>query len=124
ELDMIRKIGNNAAHGRKVTQYEALNSLRFLFRLTSFVALYYSEQEPGIPVFNEALLPSGEEKEKSKHELKKLADRLQEESDRYQAAVAQKQLLYEENQQLKKKLEEQGRLIAERRQHREQHVPQ
>ncbi|MBC8191287.1 MAG: DUF4145 domain-containing protein, partial [FCB group bacterium] len=41
EVDLIRRFGNNAAHGKRITQHESLVSIKNLFRLISFVAVHY-----------------------------------------------------------------------------------
>ncbi|KZS39739.1 restriction endonuclease [Aquimarina aggregata] len=91
ELDVIRLTGNNAAHGKRVNQYEALQSLKNSFRFLSFISVYYSIENPEIQVFNETLIPTGKESEKTIKELKKIAENLQQELDNTKA-VYKKQL--------------------------------
>ncbi len=77
ELDVIRLTGNNAAHGKKVTQYEALQAIKNLFRFLSFLSIYYSEENPQIPAFNEKIIHYGEAGEEKVLLLKKKAEKLQ-----------------------------------------------
>ena len=56
ELDVIRLTGNNAAHGKKVSQFEALQAIKNLFRFFSFISVYYSEENPAIPAFDEKII--------------------------------------------------------------------
>ena len=76
EVDLIRRFGNNAAHGKRITQHESLVSIKNLFRLISFVAVHYARQVPTIPAFDESLIPDGKAAEKSKAELEQLAQEL------------------------------------------------
>ncbi|MCF6238361.1 MAG: DEAD/DEAH box helicase family protein, partial [Candidatus Marinimicrobia bacterium] len=83
ELDLIRRIGNSAAHGKQVTPHESLVALKNLFRIMSFMAVHYARQVPTIPTFDESLIPDVQAVEKSKAELEQLVDdlgRKQEES--------------------------------------------
>ena len=83
ELDLIRRIGNSAAHGKQVTPRESLIALKNLFRIMSFVAVHYARQVPTIPAFDESLIPEGKAVDRSKADLEHLAselDRKQEES--------------------------------------------
>ncbi|MGM0934597.1 MAG: DEAD/DEAH box helicase family protein [Bacteroidota bacterium] len=81
ELDVIRLAGNNAAHGKKVSQYEALQSIKNLFRFLSFVSVYYSEDNPVIPAFDEKIIQYGEAEEEKVQVLKEKAEKLQEALD-------------------------------------------
>ena len=73
ELDVIRLTGNNAAHGKKVNQYQALQSLKNLFRFLSYLSVYYSEGNPEILPFNEKLLEYQEATTEVLKDLKKRA---------------------------------------------------
>ena len=57
ELDIVRKYGNEAAHGKKVRALEALNALKNSFRFLSWLSKYYSETDPTIPPFEEKYIP-------------------------------------------------------------------
>ena len=69
EINIIRINGNNAAHGKKISQLEALVSLKNLFRFLSFLATYYAEEEVGLQSFDAAVIPDGKEADKTKQEL-------------------------------------------------------
>jgi len=60
ELNLIRKTGNLAAHGKKVSQQEALASLKYLFRFLRHLAIYYGEKTPETQVFDENLISTAE----------------------------------------------------------------
>src|SRR5690606_12138714 len=57
ELYLVKNIGNQAAHGKKITQREALICLRSIFRFTAYISKYYSTANPDIPPFEEAYIP-------------------------------------------------------------------
>lgn len=61
EVNLIRKLGNNAAHGNSIKQSEALVCIKNLYRFMSFMALYYSKQDPVTLIFDESLIPKGAE---------------------------------------------------------------
>jgi type I restriction enzyme, R subunit len=77
ELHLIRKVGNNAVHQHKVKANDAVHLLKCLFRFTVFLSTAYGDQEAGIPDFNDALLPSGDELTKSKKEVELLRVKLE-----------------------------------------------
>jgi len=56
ELNLIRKTGNAAAHGTKITEQDALACLKYLFRFLWFLAIYYGKTTPETQVFDEAWL--------------------------------------------------------------------
>ena len=77
EIDLIRRIGNAAAHGKRITSGESLTCVKHLFRLVSFMALHYSSELPRIPAFEESLIPDGKQAEKSKAALEQLNQKLE-----------------------------------------------
>ncbi|WP_338357502.1 DEAD/DEAH box helicase family protein [Yeosuana marina] len=95
ELTLVRKIGNSAAHGKRVNDREALICLRSVFRLLSFIGINYNEESPVIPAFNEALIPTGEVNEKT---LKQLQDK----SDAVEKLLAEKKIQLERTNELQK----------------------
>ncbi|SHJ63860.1 type I restriction enzyme, R subunit [Arenibacter nanhaiticus] len=92
ELTLVRRIGNNAAHGKRVNNKEALICLRSIFRLLSFIGINYNEESPDIPLFNEALIPTGELNDKTVKELQEKSEAIE-------------KLLAEKNKQLERTLE-------------------
>lgn len=76
EINIIRTTGNNAAHGKEVTINETMICIKNLFRFLSFLALYYSEDEPCLPLFDERHIPDVRESEKNKKELCELSRQL------------------------------------------------
>ncbi len=123
EINVIRLVGNNAAHGRKVSQTESLSALKNLFRFTCFLAIYYSRKEPVIAPFNEAIIPGGKEAEKSSLELQKLEEELNrkaEEAEKEREKQLEQAKVIEE---LKKQLEAQKQEFTERRESKEKVKP-
>jgi len=82
EINLVRKFGNNAAHGSTVKSAEAMVAVKNLFRFLSFLALYYAETEPIISAFDEGLIPSGERKDLRLEELRQLETKLEVQNDR------------------------------------------
>ena len=76
ELNLVRKIGNNAAHGKKVSTKEALVCLRSIFRFATYISKYYSQLNPEIDAFNENFIgkPEGAINDKTTKELKARAE--------------------------------------------------
>ncbi|MGV1003003.1 DEAD/DEAH box helicase family protein [Empedobacter falsenii] len=118
ELDIVRKYGNEAAHGKKVRALEALNALKNTFRFLSWVSKYYSETDPTIPPFQEKYIPYGDEKDKTAKQLETLVAENDKKRKEAEKALKANQLLAEENEALKAKVEEQLRIITERKQER------
>ena len=122
ELHLIRKTGNIAAHGSKVSQQDTLASLKYLFRFMRHLAIYYGKKTPESQVFDEALIPSGKPKTESVSEIealkKELAAKEQALRDAEQAQLKQA----EQNEQLKQQQEQQLAELAARKQQREQSV--
>ena len=76
ELHLIRKTGNVAAHGNKVSQQDALASLKYLFRFLRYLALYYGKQPPTPQAFDESLIATGNAQPESSAELEALKQQL------------------------------------------------
>jgi type I restriction enzyme R subunit len=122
EVDLIRKFGNNAAHGNSIRKEEALVAIKNLFRFLSFVAVYYSEDEPIIFPFDESAIPTGEEKKEKLEELKILEQQL---DIRTQQANTERKKLEEQAaliESLQQKLLEQEQAVKERKVEREKVV--
>jgi type I restriction enzyme, R subunit len=122
ELNLIRKTGNIAAHGKKVSQQDALASLKYLFRFMRHIAIYYGKHTPETQVFDEVLIPTGKVQTESPSQIASLKEQLlaKEQAAREAEKVRLKQL--EENEQLKAQLEQQLAEFAARKQEREKSV--
>lgn len=77
EINLVRKFGNNAAHGNSIRKDESLVSIKNLYRFLSFLALYYAPQEPIIKPFDESIIPTGAEQSIKSEELKRLEAELE-----------------------------------------------
>lgn len=125
ELNLIRKTGNIAAHGQKVSQQDALASLKYLFRFLRFLAIYYGKAAPDSQVFDEQLIPQAATKPVQKDDakqLKKLLDNLAFKNEEARKAEQQFNEQAKENSLLKRQLEEQQVELAKRKVARERSV--
>lgn len=118
ELNVIRVNGNNGAHGKTVRKFESLMSLKNLFRFLSFLSKYYSETDPAIPLFDEQLIPTGAEQDKTKKELQKVAESLDETTNQLQEERRLREEKAQEIELLKLQLEKQKQEINRRKQER------
>ncbi len=118
ELDVVRLYGNSAAHGKNIRALEALQALKNTFRFLSWLSKYYSQENPEIPTFDERLIPYGDVEDKTKKELKALTDQFEKERESANKLAQKQALLAEENEKLKKELEAQLQLIAQRKEER------
>jgi type I restriction enzyme, R subunit len=122
ELHLIRKTGNVAAHGKKVSQQDALASLKYLFRFLRYLVTYYGKHAPAPQVFDEGLIPSGKAQPESAEQIVVLQQQLaaKEQAARIAEQVWLKQA--EENAQLKAQLQQQQAELAARKQAREKTI--
>ena len=107
ELNLIRKTGNVAAHGSKVSQQDALACLKYLFRFMRFLAIYYGEKAPEPLAFDESLIPTpnnGQPQKESQPQLQSLATELAAKNQAAREAEANQQKLIDENTRLKQQL--------------------
>jgi type I restriction enzyme R subunit len=119
ELNLIRKTGNAAAHGTKISEPDALACLKYLFRFLRFLAIYYGKSTPDTQVFDEALIPRALTQTPDPQQL--IADLEHKNKAAREAEQAQAQLA-QENSALKAQLEQQRAEIAARKLEREQSV--
>ncbi len=81
EIHLIRKFGNNAAHGKSISSEESLVANKNLYRFLSFLAIYYAEEEPQIRPFDESIIPTGKEDDLKLVELKQLEKKLEKQNE-------------------------------------------
>lgn len=120
EINLVRKLGNNAAHGESIKQEEALVAIKNLFRFLGFLALYYAEEEPHIPTFDESLLPTHREHEIKEAQLQRLREKLEAKN---QQAINERKTLErkaKEIEELQKQLTEKQQAVKQRKVTREQ----
>ncbi|MCA0237178.1 MAG: DEAD/DEAH box helicase family protein [Bacteroidetes bacterium] len=73
QINLIRKIGNNAVHSSvRIKSDEALYAVKLLYNFTGWVVRLYDEADLVAPPFNTALVPQPVAADKSKEELQKL----------------------------------------------------
>lgn len=107
ELHVIRKTGNIAAHGGRVSAQDALASLKYLFRFLRYVVTYFGQQIPETQVFDEDLIPHGMAQSESVAQIEALQRALAEkEQAAHEAERARAQQL-QENAALRAQLEQQ-----------------
>lgn len=125
ELNLVRHIGNQAAHGKKVTQREALICLRSIFRFTSYLSKYYSDANPDIPVFEEAFIPKPEDaqlKDSTAKELQRVVAEAEKQFKDLKVQQARQDELLKENALLKRRIENQQHELLERKKARKKVV--
>lgn len=119
DLHLVRITGNNAAHGIRVTENQALASLKILFRFLGFLSKYYSEDDPTVPDFDESLVPvadkDSEKSMKLDQRIQELEKQLEEERER-RKEIRDKA---SENEQLRIELERHQKLLKNRKKARE-----
>ncbi len=120
EIDLIRRIGNSAAHGKQITQHESLIALKNLFRMMSFVAVHYARQVPTIPAFDESLIPDGKAVEKSKADLERLVTALDLKQDESKLKSLELNKQAEQIQTLKETLNKERQIYQRRKNERKQ----
>ncbi len=119
ELDIVRRFGNDAAHGKKIRALEALQCMKNAFRFLSWISKYYSENDPDIPDFKEGLIPCGDISDKSNEQLEDLSFQFEQQRKQAEKAAKEQQFLLEENNKLKAQVEAQLREIADRKEARQ-----
>ncbi|MFN1513689.1 DEAD/DEAH box helicase family protein [Vibrio owensii] len=137
ELNLIRKIGNSAAHAsssnthrnHRVAPNDAMASLKYLFRFLRFLVIYYGKTTPESQVFEESLIPTPSssntdkvDKQQDKAELESLLKKIETQNEANREA--EKKLLEQakENALLKQQLEQQKEELAQRKHEREKTV--
>lgn len=106
QLNLVRKLGNDAAHTKtRITSEDALHSLKILHGFTKWVVYVYSSEPVHVPLFDVRLLPRETPAEiDSKERIKQLEEQ------------------YQQSQEIiRKKEEELQRIQAVKEQHA--HVP-
>jgi len=122
ELDLIRKTGNIAAHGKKVSEQDALASLKYLFRLLRHVAIYYGTKTPDTQVFDEGLIPNAKKQKSDAKQLKKLIEKVDYKNAEARKAEQTIAKQAQENAALKQQIEEQRLAFSARKVAREKTV--
>lgn len=122
ELNLIRKTGNLAAHGKSVSQQDALASLKYLFRFTRHLAIYYGKSLPDTQIFDEALIPRADA---NAIQPPNIESTLAEVDTKNQSKRENEQQIRDKaqhNQAVKQAIEQEQQQLAERKASREQSV--
>lgn len=83
EINIIRKVGNLGAHGEKVAKDESLAAVKCLHSFSAFLAKYYGETNYTIDLFDDNLVPTGEEEQILKQQLEILRFQLVEQESTF-----------------------------------------
>ena len=119
EINLIRLTGNNAAHGKSISQDQSLASIKNLFRFLSFLGVYYSEEEVEIPTFSMELIPDGNEQKETLKALQQLEDQLDKSREKDKEERAQIEAQAAQIELLKNQLLHQQKVNTKRRVERE-----
>ncbi len=122
ELHLIRKTGNVAAHGSKVSQQDALASLKYLYRFLRYVATYYGKHTLSPQAFDEGLIPTGKANTETPEQIAILQQQLVAKEQAAREAEQARQQQAEESLQLKAQLDQQQAELAARKQAREKTI--
>ena len=128
ELNLIRKTGNAAAHGTRVSERDALASLKYLFRFLRFLAIYYGKNTPEVLAFDESLVPKPAQQDAQSNsqadqkKLKKLIDNLAHKNELARQAEQQLADKVRENAELKYQLAAQQAAVQTLKEQREKTV--
>ncbi len=126
ELNLIRKTGNAAAHGNKISEQDALACLKYLFRFLRFLAIYYGRKTPDSQLFDESLIPTSashpDKQKQDAQQLQSLVADLEKKNHDFRLAEQSQTKLSEENADLKAQLEQQRLEISTRKTEREKVV--
>lgn len=131
QINLIRKIGNPAAHGGKTSDSSALIALKALHSFAAFLAKFYGEDVYQIQPFDDSLLKSTEALEvqpsNEADDLKKQLEALQQQLEQQEADFKKEQRALQRkvkfSEEARKQLIEQQREVTERREQRQQEIP-
>ena len=81
QINLIRKIGNSGAHGKKVSAYSATIAIKALHSFAAYLSQYYGEEIHTIDLFDESLLKQESEEKLLKQQLELLQKQLETQED-------------------------------------------
>lgn len=120
ELNIVRKTGNTAAHGKKVSAHESLLSLKYLHAFAAFLAKFYSREIPVISPFKEEILKTGEEEKLLKRQLEIALEKVKKQEEAFNETQAALKRQLQISDEITKKLHDQQEVFASRRAERQQ----
>lgn len=128
ELNLVRLLGNNAAHAGKgnsvktIKDTEALHALKCMYNFLHWLAKLYARKFPSDLQFSESLIPRGQVEDINAKRVKELnqsfIDAQQELKDTYK----EKQKALARNKQLQQELEKAQQQLADRKEERQQKI--
>ncbi|MDQ7015480.1 MAG: DEAD/DEAH box helicase family protein [Gammaproteobacteria bacterium] len=124
EINLLRKTGNLAAHGKRLKSSDGLISLKYLFRFLRHLGLYYGKQTPKEQRFDESLIPHAKTspattEQNSAKQLKKLLDKIDYKNRQAREAEEDIRSQRKQNATLKRQLEQTQAEISALKQERE-----
>ena len=127
EINIIRKIGNDGAHGKRIGATSSLLTIKYLHSFAAFLAKFYGSEKYTIELFNETYLEQIREQEQEeskqlKGEIEILKAQLAEQASEFreqQKALEQRIKFSEEE---KEKYKGTQRVITQRRTDRQKSV--
>ena len=104
ELHHIRKIGNQAAHGKRIPKQQSIASIKFVYRFIAWFYSCYSQDPHALGYFDESIIKDFSDKEVPFEKLEELQNKV--EDINATSLREHKKLLEieEENEKLKEKL--------------------
>ncbi|MBS9767989.1 MAG: DEAD/DEAH box helicase family protein [Flavobacteriaceae bacterium] len=120
ELNLVRKIGNNSAHGKRIDKRMSLMTLKAIYSFCVYLSKYYGEENREISDFEERLipLPDSETTKISNKEFEKEVQRAEEITQKFQETYEEKQQLASENELLQQRITELENLYQARKEER------
>lgn len=123
EVNLIRKIGNNAAHGSRIKPDESLTCIKYLFRFMKYLGLHYDPQKQKSEPFNEGLIPKPNAEAESKRQVDLLLKKLTSENEKLKYEQKELNQQIEENEKLQNKRLEEKKKVKILRENREKEIP-
>ncbi|MCF8324585.1 MAG: DEAD/DEAH box helicase family protein [Leadbetterella sp.] len=120
EIKLIKNIGNNGAHGKTVSSFEAMVSLKNLYRFLSFLGFYYGNPQLKSKPFDGNHVPDGKELKRSKAQMMDLVERLEAQNEQLRKERAEREIEQESAKELKEQFIKLQKETTERREIREQ----
>jgi type I restriction enzyme R subunit len=120
EINLIRKIGNSAAHGGKVSESSSMITIKALHTFAVFLARYYGEFKYEINAFDESQLTTGDEEKILKQQVDLMRKQLEEQAERFKAEQAKLEERINASEAEKEKLVQVQQVATERKQERQQ----
>lgn len=120
EIKLIKNIGNNGAHGKTVSSFEAMVALKNLYRFLSFLGFYYGNPQLKSQPFDGNHVPDGEELKRSKAQMQEMVARLEAQNEQLRKERAEREIEQESAKELKEQFIKLQKETTERRELREQ----